>query len=63
MVFSEDDTFRILSRPSFDEMVAIREKWLDDLHDRRLRRQLLMDYGWRIEEFDLLFTERIGQQC
>jgi hypothetical protein len=45
---TEDDTFRILSRPSFDEMFRIHQAWWYtlDSKDKSLRIPFMKSYGW-----------------
>lgn len=56
--FTEDDTFRILSRPSIDEMIMIHNKWwyTNPSKDKRQRIPFMEQYGWTWEEF----VRRVG---
>ena len=48
---TEDDTFRVLSRPSFDEMERMVYPWWYDTRDRKALVKLLEENKWTIAEF------------
>ena len=48
---TEDDTFRILKRPTFREMSILIIKWYCDEDDNRQYDEILRDYGWTRGEY------------
>lgn len=59
---TEDDTFRRLARPNFDEMVRIHAAWWRNeiSHDQALRIPFMKSYGWTWFEFVMEARERMG---
>ena len=57
---TEDDLFRILSRPSFQEMKKIEHVWIDDGTDHRLFIEILTHHGWTIEEYEQIEEDFYG---
>ena len=48
---NEDDTFRILQRPTFKEMNEARYVWIHTSSDHRPWATVLKDNGWTSDEF------------
>jgi len=52
---TEDDTFRILSRPTYDEMSSLRSDWIDSCaastNKIRDHDKFLEEHGWTWPEF------------
>lgn len=63
MAYSEDDTFRYLSRPNLDDLIYILNE-LSDLESRAVlvnettRRQFLSKHGWTLEEYQQALSRR-----
>jgi len=51
---TEDDTFRILSRPSFNEMFAIIDIWIYDGNDNRKIQEVLAENKWSEIEYNTM---------
>ena len=60
MMKTEDDTFRILSRPSFDEMEKIHDDWWYSIpsRDQRQRIPFMLKHKWTWLEFVLEAKKR-----
>lgn len=48
---TEDDTFRILARPSFSELMVQHNRWIRDFYDDRAWPEVLKDNNWTIKEY------------
>jgi len=59
---TEDDTFRRLARPGFDEMLRIHGQWWRDeiSRDQSLRIPFMKLHGWTWFEFVMEARERMG---
>jgi len=61
-MYTEDDTFRVLSRPGFDEMMHIHNQWRRLLSDRSTIQRIpfMKQYKWSWSEF-VLEAARLGR--
>jgi hypothetical protein len=59
---TEDDTFRVLARPGFDEMFRIHAAWWrnENSNNRSLRITFMKSHGWTWLEFVLELKKRKG---
>jgi len=59
---SEDDTFRILSRPTFDEPLRLyREMMSTGSREWEEWEDKITELGWPIKEFEIEYLRRYGK--
>ena len=49
---TEEDTFRMLKRPTFQEMKKLEREWVENREDTRQFLEVLLSNGWRYDEYE-----------